>query len=143
MPPVMLQPGTRIGEYQLGELLGEGGMGRVYAATERLSGREVALKLVRAESAGGERLRARFLSEMAILTRLDHPHIVRCLACLEHEGQPVMVMERLRGRTLRQRLASFASPDIAWGSRVIAKVAGRTSAVRARPHAISSLVLLL
>jgi hypothetical protein len=52
-------------------------------------------------------------------------------------------LRRQIGRSATIEGASFASPDIAWGSRVIAKVAGRTSAVRARPHAISSLVLLL
>ncbi len=91
----------RIGDYDVLRPLGEGGMGMVYAAKERLSGREVALKTLRPELAASEEGQRLFRSEMAILAHLDHPNVVRCLACSEIDGQLVMAMELLDGPTLR------------------------------------------
>ncbi|HEY6723393.1 MAG TPA: serine/threonine-protein kinase [Polyangiaceae bacterium] len=94
----------RIGEYLVRRLLGEGGMGKVFEAEERLSKRRVALKLLKPELAKSEEGRRLFLNEMSILSRLDHPNVVRCLACSEVEGQLVMTLEYLEGKTLRQEL---------------------------------------
>src|SRR5688572_22390801 len=94
----------RIGEYLVQRLLGEGGMGKVFEAEERLSKRRVALKLLKPELAKSEEGRRLFLNEMAILSRLDHPNVVRCLACSEVDGQLVMTLEYLEGKTLRQEL---------------------------------------
>ncbi len=91
----------RIGDYDVLRPLGEGGMGMVYAAKERLSGREVALKTLRPELAASEEGRRLFRSEMTILAHLDHPNVVRCLACSEIDGQLVMAMELLDGPSLR------------------------------------------
>ena len=90
-----------IGEYRVGRLLGEGGMGKVFEAEERLSGRKVALKVLRPELARSEPARRLFENEMTVLSRLDHPNIVRCLACAEVSGDLVMALELLEGRTLR------------------------------------------
>ncbi len=106
--PAGLAPGTeRIGEYLLRGLIGEGGMGRVYAAEERLSRRPVALKVMRAELAGSPEGRRLFVNEMAVLAQLDHPNIVRSLACAEIDGQLVMALELLPGETLRARLSGY------------------------------------
>lgn len=94
----------RIGEYLVRRLLGEGGMGKVFEAEERLSKRRVALKLLKPELAKSEEGRRLFLNEMSILSRLDHPNVVRCLACSEVDGQLVMTLEYLEGKTLRQEL---------------------------------------
>jgi serine/threonine-protein kinase len=94
----------RIGEYLVRRLVGEGGMGKVFEAEERLSRRKVALKVLRQELARSEEGRRLFLNEMTILAHLDHPNVVRCLACTESEGQLVMALEFLDGRTLRQVL---------------------------------------
>jgi len=95
----------RIGEYLVSRLIGEGGMGKVYEAEERLSKRKVALKVLRPELARSEEGRRLFLNEMTILAHLDHPNVVRCLACQELDGELVMVLEFLEGPTLRQVLA--------------------------------------
>jgi eukaryotic-like serine/threonine-protein kinase len=95
---------TRYGEYTVRRLVGEGGMGRVYEAEERLSQRRVALKVLRSDVARSEASRRLFLNEMAILAQLDHPNVVRSLACLEVEGELVLVLEYLSGQTLRERL---------------------------------------
>jgi serine/threonine protein kinase len=94
----------RFGDYVIHGLLGEGGMARVYAAEELLSHRPVALKLLRAEFGASEHGRQQFLTEMGILANLDDPRIVRCLTCTQIEGQLVMVLEKLEGRTLRETL---------------------------------------
>jgi len=94
----------RIGEYLVRRLVGEGGMGKVYEAEERLSKRRVALKVLRPELAKSEEGRRLFLNEMTILAHLDHANVVRCLACAEADGQLVMALEYLEGRTLRDYL---------------------------------------
>src|SRR6185503_2028520 len=99
VPPKVMD---RIGDYDIERLIREGGMGQVYAARERLTGRRVALKLLRAE--WGERAARLFRGEMSILSRLDHPNVVRCLSSSEIDGRLVMVLEYLEGRTLREVL---------------------------------------
>jgi len=96
----------RIGEYFVRRLVGEGGMGKVYEAEERLSRRRVALKVLRPELGRSEEGRQMFISEMNILAHLDHPNIVRSLSCAEVEGELVMALEYLEGETLRNRLAA-------------------------------------
>jgi tRNA A-37 threonylcarbamoyl transferase component Bud32 len=112
-----------LGDYAILRLLGRGGMGTVYEAEERLSRRRVALKILHHELAQTERGRRQFVTEMAILANLDDPHIVRCLHCTEIDGQLVMVLEYLHGRTLRELLAErgrFAWQDVVRFARQIA-----------------------
>jgi serine/threonine-protein kinase len=99
----------RIGEYLVRRLIGEGGMGKVYEAEERLSKRRVALKVLRPELTRHEEGRRLFLNEMQILAHLEHPNLVRSLASMETNGQLVMVLEYLHGRTLRQELTRRGS----------------------------------
>tara|TARA_R110002096_G_scaffold433887_4_gene653874 strand:+ start:9632 stop:10756 length:1125 start_codon:yes stop_codon:yes gene_type:complete len=95
----------RIGEYLVKHLIGEGGMGKVYEAEERLSKRRVALKVLKPELGQSEKGRELFLNEMTILAHFDHANIVRCLSCSEIDGELVMALELLEGQTLRERLA--------------------------------------
>jgi len=96
----------RIGEYLIRRLIGEGGMGKVFEAEERLSKRRVALKVLRPELARSDEGRRLFLNEMTILAHLDHPNVVRCLSCSEVDGELVMALEFLSGQTLRELLAA-------------------------------------
>src|ERR1700676_3696153 len=106
----------RIGEYVVRRLIGEGGMGKVYEAEERLSKRRVALKVLHQELARSEQGRRLFLNEMQILAHLEHPNIVRSLASIEVDGELVMVLEYLDGRTLRGHLN--AEGRLAWGDAI-------------------------
>jgi serine/threonine protein kinase len=99
----------RIGEYLVKRLVGEGGMGKVYEAEERLSKRRVALKVLRPELTRNDEGRRLFLNEMQILAHLEHANIVRSLASMEVDGQLVMALEFLEGRTLRQELVARGS----------------------------------
>jgi eukaryotic-like serine/threonine-protein kinase len=94
----------RIGEYVVRRMVGEGGMGKVYEAEERLSKRRVALKVLRPELTKSEEGRRLFLNEMQILAQLEHPNVVRSLATCEVDGQLVMALEFLEGKTLREKL---------------------------------------
>jgi serine/threonine protein kinase len=94
----------RIGDFLVRRLIGEGGMGKVYEAEERLSKRRVALKVLRSELSRSEAGRRQFVNEMAILASLDDPHVVRCLHCTEVDGELVMALEYLEGETLRARM---------------------------------------
>jgi hypothetical protein len=95
----------RLGEYAIHRVIGEGGMGIVYEATERLSGRRVALKVLHSSLTRDEGARERFFGEMRIMAGLEHANIVRSLASAEIDGKLVMVLEYLEGRTLREELA--------------------------------------
>ncbi len=114
----------RIGEYLVVRMLGEGGMGKVYEAEERLSKRKVALKVLRPELTKSEDGRRLFLNEMQILAHLEHPNVVRSLASFEADDQLVMVLEYLKGKTLREELN--ARGKLPWNEAVeiIAKMAG-------------------
>ncbi len=88
--------------YELGRRLGEGGMGVVYSAEDRLTKRRVAVKVVRG---GGSDDTARFEREVRSLQKIDHPAIVKCLAHGVHEGSRYLVMDQLDGCSLAERLA--------------------------------------
>ena len=91
-----------IGRYLLREQLGCGGMGCVYSA-EGPDG-DVAIKLLNPELASQARERHRFLHEAALGERIVHPNLVRTLGHGIANGVPYLVMERVEGRNLRQRL---------------------------------------
>ncbi len=114
----------RIGEYLVVRMLGEGGMGKVYEAEERLSKRKVALKVLRPELTKSEDGRRLFLNEMQILAHLEHPNVVRSLASFEADGQLVMVLEYLKGRTLRDELNARGTLPWLEAVELLAKIAG-------------------
>ncbi len=90
--------------YQIGELIGRGGMGEVLAAHDQRIGREVAYKRMRTVHPDGEQL-ARFLREARIQARLDHPAIVPVYELgTDEAGRPFFTMKRVSGRTLAQRI---------------------------------------
>jgi serine/threonine protein kinase len=120
----------KIGDFLVRRLIGEGGMGKVYEAEERLSKRRVALKVLRSELARSESGRRAFVNEMAILASLDDPHIVRCLHCTEADGELVMALEYLEGETLRQRMNREGA--LAWD--VVVAIAWQIAAALATAH---------
>jgi len=96
--------GTSLGHFQISGRLGAGGMGEVYRARDTRLGREVAIKVLPAESAADpERLR-RFEQEARATAALDHPNILAIHEIGSHEGRPYLVEELLEGESLRARL---------------------------------------
>ena len=99
-----LQPGTRLGPYEIKSLLGAGGMGEVFLAHDARLGRDVALKVLPAQYASDpDRLR-RFEIEARAASQLNHPNILTVFDIGTDGGQPYVVAERLEGETLRDRL---------------------------------------
>jgi serine/threonine protein kinase len=123
-----------LGEYRLRRLVGEGGMGKVYEAEERLTGRRVALKVLRPELARSDAARRLFCNEMAILAHLDHPNVVRSLACAEIDAELVMALEYLEGQTLRQLLLERGRLGVREAAGLCAQIASALGAAhRQRP----------
>jgi serine/threonine protein kinase len=86
-----------LGDFQILRKLGAGGMGAVYLATQRSRDRSVALKVLSETLAGSDTFVSRFLREIEILARLDHPHIVKFLGAGQEKGIPFLAMEFIEG----------------------------------------------
>jgi serine/threonine protein kinase len=107
--PSRLVPGTIVaGRYRIEALVGEGGTGEVYAAVHLQSGRAVAVKTLRPDVPGAGDLVARFRREALATNLLDHPNIVEMLDLGHEAGRVYMVMELVRGISLRQALDAGA-----------------------------------
>ncbi|MCS7167815.1 MAG: right-handed parallel beta-helix repeat-containing protein, partial [Gemmatales bacterium] len=107
MPKLVLNwVGQTVGEgrYYIEAKLGEGGMGTVYRALDRVRGQVVALKTPRIALLEDPQFFKRFQREMKALAQLRHPHLVPVLDIGEHNRIPFLVMQFLPGGSLRQRL---------------------------------------
>ena len=128
-----LPPGTRLGEFEITELVGEGGFGLVYAAHDHSLQRRVALKEYMPSSlaarAGGSQVQVKsqrhretfeaglksFINEARLLASFDHPSLVKVYRFWEANGTAYMVMPFLDGATLKDVLRQMGSPpDEAW-----------------------------
>ena len=96
-------PGPRLlsGRYLLGELLGRGGMGDVYRATDQVLARQVAVKVFRPD-VSDDALHLRHQSEARVLAGLNHPGLVAVYDIGTQDEQPFLVMELVEGETLAQ-----------------------------------------
>ncbi|HEU4892189.1 MAG TPA: serine/threonine-protein kinase, partial [Vicinamibacterales bacterium] len=105
--------GTTLGPYRIEALVGAGGMGQVYKATDTRLGRTVAIKILPEHVAADEQTRQRFEREARTVAALSHPHICPLFDVGEHDGVGFLVMEYLEGRTLADRLRSgrLAQPE--------------------------------
>ena len=93
--------GFRFDRYEIGGLLGEGGMGSVWRATHLKLQKPVVIKTLRPEHARSETTRSRFVREGEAAARIRHPNVVEIFDVAEFEGSPYLVMEFLDGEDLR------------------------------------------
>jgi len=108
-----IEPGVRLGPYEIVAPLGSGGMGEVYRARDTRLDRTVAIKVLPSELASDPQLRDRFDREARAISSLNHPHICT-LHDVGHEGGlDFLVLEYLEGATLADRLARIGALPVA------------------------------
>jgi len=120
----VLEHPTVSNRYRIERELGRGGMAVVYLARDRKHDRPVAIKLLRPEIVFGHAAE-RFLLEISILARLQHPHILALLdsgATEEASPRPFYVMPYVDGETLRQRLVREGPLPIAEALRLVREI---------------------
>ena len=103
--------GTRLGPYEVTDLVGAGGMGKVYRARDTRLGRDVAIKVLPEHVAHDPDALARFGREARAVAALSHPHIAALFDIGETNGTHYLVMELLEGETLAGRLRRGALPE--------------------------------
>jgi eukaryotic-like serine/threonine-protein kinase len=106
----MLEPGTRLGPYEIQAPIGAGGMGEVYRARDTRLDRTVAIKILPPQFAGDPSLRERFDREARLISSLNHPHICALFDVGEQDGVAFLVVEHLEGETLASRLEKGRMP---------------------------------
>ncbi|MEZ5421041.1 MAG: serine/threonine-protein kinase [Vicinamibacterales bacterium] len=105
-----MRPGTRIEHYEVGELIGRGGMGEVYHAVDTRLHRDVALKVLPDRFAQDADRLARFRREARVLATLSAPGVAAIYGVAEGAGVEALVLELVEGPTLAERLAAGPLP---------------------------------
>jgi serine/threonine protein kinase len=117
-----LGPGSVLADrIEIGALLGAGGMGSVYAARDRLTNTDVAIKVLREDLLFSLTAKERFLAEAKAARQLSHPNIVRVHDVGVSDGHHFISMERLHGRTLRQCIEAYRATGLVFS---LAEVTG-------------------
>jgi serine/threonine protein kinase/Tol biopolymer transport system component len=100
----MIATGTRLGSYRVDALIGQGGMGQVYRASDTRLDRTVAIKVLPPHLASHPQVRERFEREARAISSLSHPHICTLFDVGMEGDTPFLVMEYLEGESLADRL---------------------------------------
>lgn len=132
LPPMTLPLGSRIAEFEINEVLGEGGFGVVYLATDLQLNRQVALKEYMPASLAVRRAdhsiaprsaeaqeafdlgRRSFVNEARLLAQFEHPSLAKILRYWEEHGTAYIVMPFYEGLTLKNHLRQHPGPSEAW-----------------------------
>jgi hypothetical protein len=115
--------GEEIAGCRLEGVLGQGGMGAVYRATELSLGRTVAVKVIAPDLAGNAEHRARFAREARTAATLEHPHVVPIYAAGEDRGRLYIVMRLIPGRDAGVTVAESGPLDEARAVEIVAQIA--------------------
>jgi serine/threonine protein kinase len=105
-----LQPGATLGQYQIQEVIGSGGMATVYKAHHTRLNRTVAIKMMHPQYLAEEQFKVRFEREAQVIAKLDHPNIVTVYDYDEYERQPYLVIKYIEGQTLKSVIQQAALP---------------------------------
>jgi serine/threonine-protein kinase len=101
---MLINPGAKLGPYEVLSLLGAGGMGEVYRALDTKLNREIALKVLPAAMASDAERVARFQREAQVLASLNHSNIAAIYGLEESDSVRALVMELVEGPTLADRI---------------------------------------
>jgi serine/threonine-protein kinase len=120
------------GKYRIDEKIDEGGMGCVYRATHVLMEKRLAIKVLHPSLAADDKIVARFTREAKAASRISHPHALTVTDFGEDEGGVVfLVMEYLRGRTLKDIIRAEGPMPLARAAEIIRQVCGALDAAHA------------
>src|SRR2546429_8846824 len=100
--------GTQVDHYEIIRMLGHGGMNRVYLARDMSNQQEVVLKFPNDDLIGDVAVFERYRREAEIGTRVKHPHVQHLLNMDEKRSGDYLVMEYIKGRTLRAVIEDYA-----------------------------------
>src|ERR1043165_9361939 len=103
-----------LGQYELIDVLGQGGMSVVFKGRHKLTNQEVALKILPPELAAHSQVKSRFLDEAKALAALDHPNIVHLYNFGQENGSFVLAMQFVQGRTWERMIIENQRLD--WAS---------------------------
>jgi hypothetical protein len=112
---VSLQPGNTLGNYQIVEKIGAGGMGSVYKAYQPSLGRYVAIKVLPPQTAGDPAFSERFAQEARAVGKLRHPNIVTAFDFTQQDDIAYLVSDYIDGGTLADQLGTPLPLDYAMG----------------------------
>ncbi len=93
-----------LGHYSIVSLLGAGGMGEVYLATDTRLNRSVAIKVLPSSTTGDEELQRRMLREARLIATIEHPNVCTIYEIGEDKDRPYIVMQYVQGETLGERM---------------------------------------
>ncbi|MGH2866726.1 MAG: serine/threonine-protein kinase [Solirubrobacteraceae bacterium] len=128
---VELRGGDEVGGYRVIELVGAGGMGRVYRAVQPRLDRIVALKVIRPELASDERFRERFGREAQLAASVEHPGVVPIYEASEVDGILFVAMRWVAGPDLSRVLATHGRLPPARAARILGQIADALEAAHA------------
>jgi serine/threonine protein kinase len=115
--------GTKILNYEIKSLLGEGGMGNVYLGEHAQLGRKVAIKMLHPRLTSNSALRERFKNEASAMAHLQHPNIVALYDYMENEDGLFLIMEYVEGHELDHYIKNVTGPI---GEEEIEKIMAQT-----------------
>ncbi|MCX6623115.1 MAG: serine/threonine-protein kinase [Acidobacteria bacterium] len=114
--------GAKIGSYTVKELVGEGGMGRVYRGVDTMVSRDVAIKALHPYLSADKELVERFRAEATTMAKLQHSSICQLYALLQEDEQFFMIMEFVDGETLEARLKRTGRQDLNQALQIVAGI---------------------
>ncbi|MBI5526144.1 MAG: SUMF1/EgtB/PvdO family nonheme iron enzyme [Deltaproteobacteria bacterium] len=120
------------GQYEVKDKLGEGGMGMVLRGVHKLTGQEVAIKMLPPELSKDPGIRTRFINEAKTLAKLDHPNIVTLYNFLEENERFFLVMQFCPGNTLEGMVRKGGALKVEEAVRVFKDILGALSYAHAR-----------
>ena len=126
-----LEPGTRVGHYEIQRPIGKGGMGEVYRAVDTRLGRTVAIKILTPGAQQDDDRLARFEQEARTVGALNHPNLLTLYDVGRHDGAPYLVTELLTGMPLRTRLERDGALPVPEALRIAAEIARGLAAAHA------------
>ena len=132
LPAGEVEVGQTLGSYRLLELLGVGGMGKVFLGEHNRLGRKVAIKVLRAELAANAEAVRRFFDEARAVNDINHENIVEITDFIERQGsQSYYIMELLKGQTLSALVKNQRLP-LPRALRIAVQICRALGAVHAR-----------